>query len=90
MSFALEKIMEKAENIPIVLDGSRKKFCDLEKERYEAIVRNLRGEGDIYLGEKTKEGIGIYLFNMELLDEKLLKLYGYEIQIKSIKREKIK
>jgi len=89
MSFELEKIMEKAKNIPIVLDGSRKKFCDLEKRRYETIIRSLRGEGDIYLGEKTKQGIGIYLFNMNLLDEQLLKSYGYEIQIKNLKQEKI-
>jgi len=89
MSLVIESIIEKSKDIPIVFNGEKKRLSDLGKGRYEAIVRSLRGEGDIYLGEKTKQGIGIYLFNMELFDEKLLKLYGYEIQIKNLKQEKI-
>jgi len=87
MSLVLEKIINGAKEIPIMLDGHLKKLGDLGEGRYETIVRSLSGEGDIYLLEKTKQGIGIYLFHMGIFNEDLLKLSGYEIQVKSLKQE---
>ena len=82
MSSAFEKIIEKAKNIPVVLDGDKKKLCDLEKGIYDAVLKSLGGEGDIYLGEKTAQGIGIHLFHIGLFSEESLNFYGYEVRLK--------
>ena len=87
MSLVIEKIVNTTKEIPIMLDGNLKRLGDLGEGRYETIVKSLNDEKDIYLGEKTRQGIGIHLFHMGIFNEDSLRLFGYEINVKSLKQE---
>lgn len=87
MNLVIDEIVNGTKEIPIMLDGNLKRLGDLGEGRYEAIVRSLSGEGDIYLGEKTRQGIGIHLFHMGIFNEDSLRVFGYEVQVKSLKQE---
>ena len=75
--------MESMKSMPVIFEGRKMNFGELENKRYYIIIRNKMGE--ISLLDKTKLGIAIYLSHMNLTRDNL-NFLGYEIHVENTRR----